>query len=91
MQLWLGSDDGVRVTVNGDVIYRNPAIRRMEPDQDKIPQVQLRQGWNRVLLEVAQQDGGWKYCLRVLDERGNPPAGLSYQAQPPAETAAKAR
>jgi hypothetical protein len=32
--------------------------------------VRLRAGWNRVLLKVADLDGGWAFHLRAADPDG---------------------
>ncbi|MBN2206642.1 MAG: DUF2961 domain-containing protein, partial [Candidatus Aminicenantes bacterium] len=61
--LLLGSDDGVRVWINGTLVHSNPAYRGAYPDQDTV-RVRLRKGWNKVLIKVLQGAGGWGYFLR---------------------------
>lgn len=67
--LLLGSDDGVRVWVNDELVYTNPAYRGAYPDQDRVP-VNLKKGWNKVLLKVLQGAGGWGYYVRFADPLG---------------------
>jgi hypothetical protein len=67
--LLLGSDDGVRVWVNGELVHTNPAYRAAAPDQDRVP-VRLKKGWNKVLIKVLQGAGGWGYYLRFADPGG---------------------
>jgi hypothetical protein len=62
----IGSDDGVRFWLNGELEHSNPAYRGAFPDQDRIP-VQLRKGWNSVLIKVLQGAGGWGYYVRFVD------------------------
>lgn len=66
----LGSDDGVRVWLNDTLIHSNPAYRGAYPDQDNMA-VELRQGWNKLLVKVLQGGGGWGFYLRFVDPRGD--------------------
>jgi hypothetical protein len=67
--LLLGSDDGVRVWVNDELVHTNPAYRGAYPDQDRVP-VSLKKGWNKLLVKVLQGAGGWGYYVRFADPRG---------------------
>ena len=62
----IGSDDGVRIWLNDKLIHTNPAYRGAYPDQDKIP-VQLKEGWNKLMIKVLQGHGGWGYYVRFVD------------------------
>jgi hypothetical protein len=75
--LLLGSDDGVRVWVNGALVHTNPSYRAAEPDLDRVT-VGLNKGWNRVLLKVLQGAGGWGYYVRFADPAGE----LRYALKP---------
>jgi hypothetical protein len=77
LPLLLGSDDGVRVWVNGELVHTNPAYRAAAPDQDRVP-VRLIKGWNKVLIKVLQGAGGWGYYLRFADPGGE----LRYALKP---------
>jgi hypothetical protein len=74
----LGSDDGVRVWINGTLVHTNPAYRGCYPDQDIVP-VLLKKGWNAVLVKILQGDGGWGFYFRFADPR----ARLEWSAEPP--------
>jgi hypothetical protein len=67
--LLLGSDDGIRVWINDELVHSNPAYRGAYPDQD-IVKVSLRKGWNKVLVKVLQGAGGWGYYVRFVDPDG---------------------
>ena len=67
--LMLGSDDGLRVWLNDELIHTNPANRASEPDLDRV-RVQLRKGWNKVLLKVLQGGGAWGFHARFADPDG---------------------
>ena len=67
--LLLGSDDGVRVWINGALVHSNPASRGAYPDQDTV-KVSLKAGWNKVLIKILQGGGGWGYYVRFADSDG---------------------
>jgi hypothetical protein len=64
----LGSDDGIRVWVNDELVHTNPSYRGAAPDQDRLA-VNLKQGWNKVLIKVLQGAGGWGYYFRFSDPK----------------------
>jgi hypothetical protein len=65
----LGSDDGVRLWINDELVHTNPVYRAAEPDQDHVA-VKLKEGWNKVLIKVLQGGGEWGYYLRFADPKG---------------------
>jgi hypothetical protein len=65
----LGSDDGVRLWVNDELVHTNPTYRGAAPDQDRVA-VNLKKGWNKVLIKVLQGAGGWGYYFRFSDPKG---------------------
>lgn len=67
--LLLGSDDGVRAWVNGEIVHTNPVTRAAAPDLDRVP-ARLKKGWNTVLLKVLQGAGGWGFYVRFADPGG---------------------
>jgi len=77
--LEIGSDDGVKVWLNGQVVHANNAARGVTPGQDKVP-VQFRTGWNDLLLKVTNGAGGWGACVRVADAQGRPLKNVHEQA-----------
>jgi len=75
--LLLGSDDGVRVWINGELVHSNPAYRAAEPDLDRVA-IRLKKGWNKVLLKDLQGAGGWGFYARIADPAGE----LRYALRP---------
>jgi hypothetical protein len=65
----VGSDDGVRLWLNRELIHTNPAYRGAYPDQDRV-QATLKKGWNTLLIKVLQGGGGWGYYVRFVDPDG---------------------
>jgi HEAT repeat protein len=78
--LELGSDDGIKVWLNGQVVHANNATRPAGPGQDKV-EVTLKQGWNPLLLKVTQGGGEWAVCARLCQLDGSKLDGLKYQAE----------
>jgi len=74
----LGSDDGVRLWLNDELVHTNPAYRGASPDEDRVL-VTLKKGWNKVLLKVLQGGGGWGFYFRFADPREE----LRWDVKPP--------
>jgi len=66
--LLLGSDDGVKVFLNDREIHRFLKVRISEPDQDTV-QLDLKTGWNKLLLKIENNFGGYNFLARVIDPR----------------------
>ena len=67
--LLLGADDAHRLWVNGEEVSARQG-RNISVQDDLEIQVRLHAGWNRVLLKVADLDGGWAFHLRAADPTG---------------------
>jgi CubicO group peptidase (beta-lactamase class C family) len=65
--LGVGSDDAVRVTLNGNVVHKKFVARGVIKDDDVIP-VQLKKGTNRLVIQVQDIEGGWAFTARFLDK-----------------------
>jgi len=76
----LGSDDGVKVWLNGKVIHANNVPRGCGRAQDKVTTT-LEEGWNEVLLKVVDYGGAWAACMRVRAPDGGPLPGLKIDAK----------
>jgi len=66
-----GSDDGIKAWVNGKLAVSNDTYRGYAPGQEKA-EVELRQGWNEVLLKITQGVGGWGFYFDLLGPDGKP-------------------
>jgi hypothetical protein len=67
--LLFGADDANVLWVNGEEVARRQGRNISVADDVQVP-VRLRAGWNRVLLLVADLDGGWGFHMRVADPAG---------------------
>jgi hypothetical protein len=67
--LQVGSDDGVKVWLNGKLVHAKNVARGIGPDEDKIP-VTLQDGVNELLLKVTNGAGDWGAKARFMREGG---------------------
>lgn len=65
--LGLGSDDGVKVWLNGKLIHEHWTGRGAQPDDDVVP-VEFREGKNQLLLKVQNQRGPWGFVCRLMGD-----------------------
>jgi len=68
VNMYLGTDDGVRLWINGSLVHDSLMIRGAAPDQDTVA-VDFQKGWNSVLIKVENNIGGWGFYCRVPDPR----------------------
>ncbi len=54
----VGSDDAVKVWLNGVLVHNNPVDRGANDFQDQFP-VTLKEGTNTLLIAVYERGGGW--------------------------------
>lgn len=69
--LELGSDDGLKVWLNGQVVHANNTTRACSPGQDKV-NVNLKQGDNILLLKITQGGGEFAAVARLRAPDGKP-------------------
>ncbi len=73
--LELGSDDGVKVWLNGELVHANNAARSLRPGEDKVA-VELKEGDNTLLLKITQIEGDWGLHARLTDATGQAITGV---------------
>jgi hypothetical protein len=59
-----GSDDGIRVWLNGLLVHSHDTGRAYRMDSDLFP-VRFRAGTNRILVKVTNQYGAWGFGLAI--------------------------
>ncbi len=64
--LTLGTDDGVKIWLNGKMVHRVLRFRALSLDEDRL-ELQMNAGDNRLLLKIQQSKGGWGYAVRMLE------------------------
>jgi len=65
--LGIGSDDGVKVWLNGELVHENWTTRGVNVDEDRVS-VNFQEGMNQLVIKVQNQGGPWGFCCRLLDE-----------------------
>jgi HEAT repeat protein len=78
VRLEMGSDDGIKVWLNGQLVHANNATRGVNPGEDKAD-ITLKQGWNTLMLKVTQGGGEWSVCVRIGKLDGSKLDGLKTQ------------
>ena len=76
----IGSDDGIKLWVNAELIHANNAVRGLTPDQDRATG-QLREGWNDLLAKITQHTAGCGFTLRITTANGADIPGLRLGAE----------
>lgn len=72
--LSLGVDDGVRVSVNGKVVFARDDARALRDDDDLVP-LDLTAGDHDVVLKLHQRSGAWAFRAKLVGETFAPPPG----------------
>ena len=81
VNMWIGSNDGAKIWLNGEVVLFNDVYRSFEIDKYRTTAT-LSAGWNRLLVKVSQGRGSWGVSVKFCDSSGNQIPGISYSAVP---------
>lgn len=65
--LGIGSDDCVRVWLNGALVHQNVGGRGVIADSDRVG-VTFRKGKNQLVLKILNYGGPWGFTCRLLNE-----------------------
>jgi len=76
----IGSDDGIKLWVNGVLVHANNAVRGLTPGQDRAAG-QLREGWNELLAKITQHTVGCGLTLRISSADGAEVPGLRWDGR----------
>jgi hypothetical protein len=71
-----GSDDAIKVWLNGELIHAKNAQRALHPMEDKF-RGRLRPGDNTVLCKIVQYTQGWAASMSLRAADGGPTMGVS--------------
>jgi|GEM_PF-1233655 hypothetical protein len=81
-----GSDDGIAIWLNGQLVLFQDVWRGWGTDQYNVP-VTIGAGWNRFLTLVTEGGGGWGFYFQIHDGKYNAVPGLVYSADMPKDFA----
>lgn len=74
--LLTGSDDALRVVLNGTQVQKVQMQRGYNTDQDRVAGITLLKGWNRVLCKIDDYMGGHGLVVRFKAKDGKPVTDL---------------
>lgn len=80
VKMVMGSDDGIKVWLNGKVVHANSAGRGLDPNAETV-EVHLVEGWNPMLVKVSQGGGGWAAWVSLRNANGDELKGLKCAAE----------
>ncbi len=66
-----GSDDQVKVYLNGKEVFKNAEARPADKDQDTT-EVTLNKGVNVLVVKVVNEKIDWSFCVRFTDKDDKP-------------------
>jgi glucose/arabinose dehydrogenase len=71
--LGMNSDDGIAAWLNGKEVWRNKTGRFMPDDKRDIdlPPIELKKGYNALLVKVDTNGGDWQFKARFLKPDGS--------------------
>ncbi|MBN2445684.1 MAG: HEAT repeat domain-containing protein [Phycisphaerae bacterium] len=79
-RLRAGSDDGLKIWLNGVVVHTAKVARGLTCGSDTVD-VDLNQGWNTLMLKITQGNGGWGFCCGIMTLDDKPVDGLRFAAE----------
>ncbi len=88
-RLLLGSDDGIRAWINGELVYSNDRYGGWIEDAYQADAL-LNEGWNQLLCKVSQDGGDFRFSARFADNAYESFPDLSYQINDPVSLPAEA-
>ena len=62
----LGSDDGIKVWLNGEAVLAHNVGRGCDPDQESVD-LRLKQGENKFLMKINNNQGAFAFYFRLED------------------------
>ena len=66
IKIGVGSNDGCRLWINGQLVHEKVIQRLAKPNQD-ILTVPVKKGENSILIKIDQFGGGWGFYLSILE------------------------
>lgn len=75
-RLEVGSDDGIKVWLNGSVVHANNVMRGLTLGSDKF-EVNLQAGKNLLIMKITQGNGDWRAACRIRSVDGLKLSGIT--------------
>ena len=78
-----GSNDSIKIFLNGKTVWNNKVSRAAAIDNDRVP-VTLPKGVSTVLLKIGQAELNWGFYFRITETNSEKtPDGLRISVEPP--------
>jgi len=77
VNLRFGSDDGIKIWLNGGLVYTNAETGTWSIIQQTVP-VTLVEGENRLLVKIKNTTGAHGFSMAVSESDGDTPFGIRY-------------
>ncbi len=73
-ELWVGSDEALKIYLNGVVIYNYSGTRTFAGNEfyKEISTINVQQGLNRLLVKAYQSTGKYTFSLNICEVQSNP-------------------
>jgi hypothetical protein len=68
-----GSDDGIRIWLNGELVHQNEIRRAYSPGEDSAA-IRLRAGTNRVFVKIDNYVSAWGFGIMIADSGAKGPS-----------------
>jgi len=75
-RLEAGSDDAIKIWLNGKLVHKDPAAGACTPGEHKVD-VRLKKGANTLMMKIVQDTGPWECCARLVGRDGKPLEGIT--------------
>ena len=63
----IGSDDGIQMWLNGELVHENWVGRAINPDDDLVV-LNMKKGFNRLVIKIQDMAGEWAFCCRPMGD-----------------------
>ena len=81
--LEVGADDACKVWLNRQLVAETKGVNSLVPGS-KVVRVNLRAGWNELLVKSDNIGGEWAFIVELVDLAGlGPPKGIQVSPAPP--------
>ncbi len=89
-ELWLGSDEALKIYINGEEVYRYDGTRSIKDEEFLSAKVavNIKAGQNQLLIKSLQKYGRYDFCLNICEPEpdpnydGNRIWGLKFKTEP---------
>ncbi|MFC1569542.1 DUF362 domain-containing protein [bacterium] len=73
-ELWIGSDEALKIFINGDVAYEYDGTRTMNNSQFVNAKIKtnIKAGVNTLLVKSLQKYGRYEFCLNICEPESDP-------------------